>query len=137
MGEYRVGLYDAGFSVKALQGLLNSINSDHHIYHYYGSETSPPCREEVLWFVFARPRSISKYQFDFLKAQLAKTKDEGRDLNLSIDFTKLYGNKRSIQKYDDSFRGKIYSNLKGLRQVKRHSFFRKQEQEQENNKLHV
>jgi len=120
----RVGLYDTGFNVKALQGLLNAINADPHIYRYYGSETTPPCREEVLWFVFARPRSISTHQFKFLKKQLAKSKKNSTPVKDAKHFLELYGNKRKLQNYDDNVRGKIYSNRQGIRQVKRHNFFK-------------
>jgi len=122
-GNIRVGFYDTGFNGKALQGLLNALNADPHMYHYYGSETTPPCREDVLWFVFARPRSLSKYQFKFLKQQLAKGKKSGADVMKSKSFKELFGNKRKLQEYDDNHRGKIYSNQQGIRQVKRHSFF--------------
>ena len=123
-GIFRVGIYDTGFSIKALQGLLNAINSDPHIYYYYGSETTPPCREEILWIVFARPRSLSSYQFDFLKNQLAKSSVKGTLIKYINNFKNLFGNKRSIQNYDYNERGKIYSNMNGIRQVKRHSFFK-------------
>ena len=120
----RVALYDTGFNIRALQGLLNAINADPHIYHYYGSETTPPCREEVLWFIFARPRSISSQQFEFLKNQLAKSKNESTPLNSAKNFLELYGNKRFIQPYNDNQRGKIFSNRQGIRQVKRQNFFK-------------
>lgn len=120
----RIGHYDTGFTVNALQGLLNALNSDPHIYYYYGSETVPPCREEVLWFIFGRPRSISKYQFKFLKKQLAKSHVKGKPMNKVSNFQELFGNKRRIQLYNDKIRGKIFSNLNGVRQVKQHSFFK-------------
>lgn len=130
LGIFRVGIYDAGFSIKALQGLLNAINSDPHIYYYYGSETTPPCREDILWIIFARPRSLSKYQFDFLRNQLAKSHIEGRLLKFITNFKQLFGNKRSIQHYDDNVRGKVYSNKNGVRQVKRQTFFNSKHKEE-------
>jgi len=122
-GNIRVALYDTGFNGKALQGLLNALNADPHLYHYYGSETMPPCREEVLWFVFARPRSLSSYQFKFLKLQLAKARKSGKSVLKVKNVNELFGNKRKIQEYDDNFRGKVFSNKQGIRQVKRHNFF--------------
>ena len=83
----------------------------------------PPCREEVLWFVFARPRSLSSYQFKFLKLQLAKSKKSGKPVKKAKTFTELFGNKRRLQDYDDNHRGKIFSNKQGIRRVKRHNFF--------------
>jgi hypothetical protein len=103
---------------------LNALNSDPHIYYYYGSETVPPCREEVLWFVFAKPRSISKFQFKFLKNQLAKSNIEGLSVNAVSKPKHLFGNKRRLQQYNDKIRGKIFSNLNGVRQVKQISFFK-------------
>ena len=103
--------------------MLNAINADPHVYHYYGSETQPPCREEILWFIFARPRSISKEQYGFLKQQLAKSVNEKKEVSKAKQFLELYGNKRRIQAYDDNVRGKIFSNRQGIRQVKRNAFF--------------
>jgi len=102
-----------------LQGLLTAINSDPHFYQYYGSETLPPCREEVNWFVFARPRSISKFQFEFLKYQLSKNKNKNIPIKRARTFLELYGNKRKIQAYNQNIRGKINSNKQGIKQVKR------------------
>jgi len=123
-GKARVGIYDLGFNIRALQGLLAALNADPHIFHYYGSETLPPCREEVLWLVYARPRSLSDFQFEFLKTQLAHSKLSGRNVNKISNAQYLYGNKRSIQDYNDQYRGKIYSNKQSIRQVKRRVFFK-------------
>ena len=92
-----VASYDSGFNIKALQGLLNIINANHHIYMYYGSDTHPPCKEEIFWIVFARPRSISKGQFKFLKNQLANHKNLKKNSFVSKDKKELFGNKRVIQ----------------------------------------
>jgi len=141
--NYLVANYDTGFNVKALQGLLNIINADHHIYMYYGSETTPPCREDVFWIVFARPRSISKYQFKFLrnqvtrrrktltkeqllKKQLSKTGKNRAHIRKSrkhVTRKDLFGNNRMLQPYRDDIRGKILSNKQGVRQVLRQNFF--------------
>ena len=94
--NFVVASYAAGFNIKALQGLLNIINADHHIYSYYGSATQPPCAEDVFWIVFARPRSISKGQFKFLKNQLVKHV-KGKSLKDAKRKRDLFGNKRIIQ----------------------------------------
>lgn len=107
-----------------MQGLLNALNADPHIYHYYGSETIPPCREEILWFIYARPRSISKDQFGFLKEQLAKSRNPKTPVPKAKHFLQLFGNKRRVQIYDDNVRGKIFSNKQGIRQVKSHKYFK-------------
>jgi hypothetical protein len=117
--------YAVGFNYLAFQGLLNLLNSDHHMYFYYGSETAPPCREEVLWMVFAEPRSISKSQFDFLLLMLAKNKLQGKSVMDARSPAPLFGNKRDIIIYDDVLRGKILSNFNALSNVKRKAFFRK------------
>jgi carbonic anhydrase len=88
--------YDSGFNIKALQGLLNILNANQHMYFYYGSETVPPCREEVLWMVYARPRSISEKQFNFLKFQLSKHTKK-KQVEEAQSRLELFGNKRSIQ----------------------------------------
>lgn len=66
------------------------------MYFYYGSETVPPCREEVLWMVYARPRSISEAQFNFLKHQLSKHKEK-KGVEEAQSREELFGNKRHIQ----------------------------------------
>ena len=66
------------------------------MFFYYGSETTPPCREEVLWMVYARPRSISEEQFKFLKFQLAKHKEK-KNVEEAHSRHDLFGNKRIIQ----------------------------------------
>lgn len=89
-------IYDTGFNIKALQGLLNLLNADQHMYFYYGSETIPPCREEVLWMVYARPRSLSEDQFKFLKFQLSKH-NKNKGVETAESKNDLFGNKRVIQ----------------------------------------
>lgn len=113
-----------GFNYLAFQGLLNLINANPHLYFYYGSETAPPCRENVLWMVFAQPRSLSKPQFDYLLLTIGKHKD-GKNLTDARTPNQLYGNKRNIVLYDDIERGKILSNPLGIKHIKRMSFFRK------------
>lgn len=88
--------HDVGFNYLAFQGLLNLINADTSMYFYYGSETTPPCREEILWMVFATPRSISKPQFDFLLLMLAKNRNPGENISQAKTKDDLYGNKRAL-----------------------------------------
>jgi len=114
--------YSTGFNIKALQGLQNALNANTHMYFYYGSETLPPCREEVLWMVYARPRSISETQFKFFKLQLAKHKDN-RPVEEAKYSRELYGNKRIVTFFDDNYRGKIRSSPQAIRKAKTHSFF--------------
>jgi carbonic anhydrase len=117
--------FGVGFNYLAFQGLVNLLNADRHMYFYYGSETTPPCREEILWMVFAEPRSMSKPQFDFLLLMLAKNKHEGKTLTDASTPDNLFGNNRRIILYDEIFRGKILSNHIGLKYVHKKSFFRK------------
>ncbi len=84
------GSYGKGFNYSALEGLLNLINFDPEMFFYYGSETSPPCREDVLWLIFSKPRSIGPHQINFIKQLIAKRKEkEGEKL--------YYGNNRRIK----------------------------------------
>ena len=95
--KFIVATYGTGFNIKALQGLLNIINADHHIYMYYGSETHPPCREDVFWIVFARPRSISKGQFKFLRNQLVRSILKKNKRSTKKGLESFFGNKRAVQ----------------------------------------
>jgi len=119
--------YGVGFNYLAFQGLINLINADRHMYFYYGSETIPPCREEVLWMVFAQPRSFSKSQFDYLLLMLAKNKGKKKTLMDARTPNQVFGNKRSLILYDENSRGKILSNKNGLSYVAKKSFFKKME----------
>ena len=94
--NFIVGTYDTGFNIKALQGLLNILNADHHTFMYYGSETHPPCNQDIFWVVFGRPRSISQGQFDFLKNQLAQEKKNRYPSKLK-NKKEYFGNKRVLQ----------------------------------------
>ena len=89
--------WNVGFNEVALQGLLNILNANPHLYFYYGSNTTPPCKEEVLWAVFSKPRSISKFQFMFLRNQLVKHKDPKLRIGNAETRHELFGNKREIQ----------------------------------------
>lgn len=61
--------------------LLHLIPEDHHVFHYSGSLTTPPCSEGVEWMVMQNPIELSKAQIK--------------------QFKKLYnGNNRPIQKLD-------------------------------------
>lgn len=109
----------------ALQGLLNILNADPHIYFYYGSNTTPPCKEEVLWAVYGKPRSISKFQFMFLRNQLVKHKDPNLRIGNASSRHELYGNKREVQVYSSNERGFILSNRKGVKDIKGMAFYTK------------
>ena len=89
--------YNVGFTSVAYQGLLNVLNADSHLFYYYGSETTPPCREEVLWIVYGKPRSMSVYQYEFILKQLGKNTDENKKVDEAQDKSQLYGNKREIK----------------------------------------
>ena len=115
--------FGVGFNYLAFQGLLNLINSDRKMFYYYGSETTPPCREEVLWMVFGEPRSMSKPQFDYLLLTLAKHKNPESTITDARTPNKLYGNKRALVLYDETLRGKILANPIGLRHVTKRTFF--------------
>lgn len=92
-----IATYSSGFNIKALQGLLNILNADQHIYMYYGSGTRPPCIEDVFWIVFARPRSISVGQNEFLKNQLIKNVKSTNAVSTANSFKDLFGNNRIVQ----------------------------------------
>lgn len=89
--------WNAGFNSVALQGLINILNADPHVYFYYGSNTTPPCKEEVLWAVYGKPRAVSQRQFLFLRNQLVKHKDPSLRIGNAKSRHELYGNKREIQ----------------------------------------
>ena len=104
--------YPVGFNFMALNGLRYILNADKHIFFYYGSETAPPCREDVVWMVFSGYRSFSKFQFDFLNKLIPKRRPKKEDEPENAQL--LYGNKRDLKKYDESKRGKILSSQNGL-----------------------
>lgn len=80
------------------------------MYYYYGSESQPPCKEEVFWQVFANPRSMSKKQFEFLKQQLVKKMD-GSKIDENVKSKQdIFGNKRSAQTYNPNYRQFIKFN---------------------------
>ncbi len=115
--------YSVGFNYLAFQGLLNLINADRQMFYYYGSETFPPCKEDVLWMIFTKPRSISKPQFDYLLLTLARNKDEKLQITDAKTPNMLYGNKRGLVIYDETSRGKILYNPSGLKHVHNKAFF--------------
>ena len=67
--------YDVGFNYVALQGLINLINSNSEMFFYNGSLTTAPCNEDVMWMIFGEPRTISKFQFDYLKKFMVMSSD--------------------------------------------------------------
>lgn len=87
------GSYGKGFNYSAIEGLLNLINSDPELFFYYGSETTPPCREDVLWMIFSKPRSIGPRQAKFINHLMAKKRPTEMK-NLQEQY---YGNNRRIK----------------------------------------
>ncbi len=117
--------FGVGFNYLAYQGLLNLINADRKMFFYYGSETTPPCRENVLWMIFAEPRSFSKPQFDYLLLLLAKHKFQHKNLLDARTPNMLFGNKRALVLYDETVRNKVMMNFNGLKSVSQKPFFKK------------
>jgi hypothetical protein len=114
--------YPIGFNYLTFQGLLYALHADTHLFFYNGSETSPPCREDVFWAIFAEPRSISLAQFNFLNALITKNKEKG-DIKKVSSKNQLYGNKRNIKNYDEIYRGKILSSRDALTSMAGITFF--------------
>ena len=114
--------YPMGFNFLSFQGLLYALNTDSHVFFYYGSETSPPCREDVLWMVLGEPRSISEGQFQYLNALIPKPKNKA-DGNRISNPNQLYGNNRNIKLYDENLRGKILSSKNGILTITQTTFF--------------
>ncbi|CAL1394821.1 unnamed protein product [Linum trigynum] len=50
--------------------MLKKSTSHHKYYRYVGSITSPPCSENVIWSVLARPKTVSREQVKALTAPL-------------------------------------------------------------------
>ncbi len=98
------GVFDAGLTSEAFQGLLNLINADPGMFFYYGSESQPPCKEDVFWQVFSSPRAISENQFKFLYNQLVKKVDGTKVDDNVISKSDIYGNKRNAQFYNPNKR---------------------------------
>lgn len=48
-----------GLNEESLEYLKMLLKQDPHIFMYEGSETKPPCKEDMRWFVFANSRSCS------------------------------------------------------------------------------
>lgn len=49
---------------KEIVDLPNLVPDETHFFHYQGSLTTPPCTENVLWFVLETPVEISQAQVD-------------------------------------------------------------------------
>merc|ERR1712096_224937 len=119
------GNFREGLDSNALIYLRNIINYDRKIFRYYGSSTTPPCREDTVWFVFAKPRAINKAQLDFIQAQVSECSDkEPKKKQIPEELAnrmksprdtffdkkaeiRMYGTNRLIISYDDALRGKI------------------------------
>jgi hypothetical protein len=83
--------YGKGLNYNAVEGLLNIVNSDPEMFFYYGSETTPPCREDVLWMIFSKPRSIGPKQAEWFNHLIAKKNP------IKTEAGKLFGNNRRIK----------------------------------------
>lgn len=123
--------YGPGFNILAFQGLLNLISADPSMYFYYGSDTTPPCEEDVLWMVFQKPRTLSRTQFNFLKQLLVKHVDKNKKINEATSRFDLFGNNRGVFIFDHIIRGGlIRSNPMGLLGVTNQNFYDTQSEEQ-------
>lgn len=116
-------MFNIGFSPTAFQGLMNYINSDNGMFFYYGSETTPPCREEVLWMVFAEPRAISPGQQEFLRKQLGKYEDASMNQDKESSKGDITGNLRSLFSYNVNKNGHLWFNQEGVRGLKYPNIF--------------
>lgn len=83
------------------------------MYYYYGSETQPPCKENVLWQVFSETRALSKNQFKFMYHQLVKKMDGSMVDSSVVSYLDVYGNKRNAQFYNPNKRTSIHYNPTG------------------------
>ena len=88
------------------------------MYFYYGSESKPPCIENVLWAVTALPRSMSKKQQEFLHKQMGKTIQGEKDKQGAKSAKDFYGANRKVKKHDTNARGLIWSNKIGVKGTK-------------------
>jgi len=63
--DYKEAHVDLGtFSVKQIKRLSRTY------YRYNGSLTTPPCKENVIWNILGKVRSLSLKQLELLKAPL-------------------------------------------------------------------
>lgn len=74
---YPPASYSSGFDYLAFEGLMNLIGGNRAMYFYYGSNTTPPCKEDVVWMVYGEPRAISNSQLKYLSSVMVKKDKEG------------------------------------------------------------
>lgn len=136
------GTYGVGFHATTYDGLLIDIQSDPKIFTYYGSQTRPPCSEDVLWILTGEPRTVSSEQLEYIRNILQKERPpqqgedgsnkqsgEGQvpseqpgssdDLEEDAVYPEvvLQGNKRNIVPYDATTRGRIQVNVAGIKNI--------------------
>ena len=74
---YPPSSYGSGFDYLAFEGLMNLIGGNRAMYFYYGSNTAPPCKEDIIWMVYKEPRAISIGQLEYLSQIMVKQDKEG------------------------------------------------------------
>ncbi|XP_076105928.1 carbonic anhydrase-like isoform X2 [Mytilus galloprovincialis] len=79
----------------SLFSMTSLFPSPHDVYfRYYGSLTTPPCHESVIWTVFKTPISISKQQIDLFRFLGNRHINKHRDLADNFrPLQALYGRK--------------------------------------------
>ncbi|CAG9321752.1 unnamed protein product [Blepharisma stoltei] len=95
-----------------LSDLFGGRSSLNHFYSYKGSVTSPPCTEDVTWYIWAEIQEISLSQLSFFTDQWAGNQNfaGGRGNNRKIQNL----NKRTITLYegaDDSGKNLFYFSV--------------------------
>jgi len=85
-----------------IKSLLDEDLSNKETFMYEGSLTTPPCKEEVLWFVFKTPRFISTEILDIFK----------KKWEINQMFAGGKGNNRKTQLLNHRV---IYSNIESIK----------------------
>lgn len=80
-------------------GYYPSNTVDFNYYSYEGSLTSPPCQEEVTWFIADKPLPIGYTTLEYFK-DVMKISELNED-DSCVDTIELMDNKRELQKLND------------------------------------